>query len=385
LPGNEAGYWGNYGVCDLPWRTVEKAVAHMSQQHPDADYIIWTGDLVPHDVWSTEKAENLDIINRLMTLMRNYFPNTPLYPTLGNHESSPVNTFAPPEITDPEFNTAWLYDEAARQWASWLSAEVSQTIRYGGYYTALVKPGLRIVSMNMNYCYTFNWWTLSVSQDPASGLLWLSKVLEEAEAVNEKVHILSHIPPGNSDCLTIFSREYVKLINRYESTVAAQFFGHTHAEEFKIFYDKTGPDGRATNVAFIGGSLTTYDAINPGYRVYIVDGERAGSSYAVLDHTTWHTNLTEANANPDRDPIWEPLYSARAEYGLPDLSPSSMEAFVDRMRSDDYLFNLYMKNFHKAANTDLVESCDSACKTKELCSMVTTNFKDQSHCTTLAL
>ena len=34
LTGNEAGYWGNYGVCDLPWRTVEKAVAHMSQQHP---------------------------------------------------------------------------------------------------------------------------------------------------------------------------------------------------------------------------------------------------------------------------------------------------------------------------------------------------------------
>ena len=57
----------------------------------DADYIIWTGDLVPHDVWSTDKAENLLIIDRLMDLMRTYFPNTPIYPTLGNHESSPVN------------------------------------------------------------------------------------------------------------------------------------------------------------------------------------------------------------------------------------------------------------------------------------------------------
>lgn len=97
------------------------------------------------------------------------------------------NSFAPPEITDPEFSTAWLYDEADRQWARWLPAEVSSTIRYGGFYTALVQPGLRIVSMNMNYCYTFNYWTYYKSQDPASSLLWLSQILEEAELNGEKV------------------------------------------------------------------------------------------------------------------------------------------------------------------------------------------------------
>jgi len=383
LPGNEAGYWGNYGVCDLPWRTVEKAVVHMSQQHPDADYIVWTGDLVPHDVWSTEKAENLYIIDRLMTLMKTYFPNTPLYPTLGNHESSPFNVFSPPEVIDPEFSNAWLYDEAARQWASWLPAEVSETIRYGGYYTTLAKPGLRIVSMNMNYCYNLNLWTLSVSQDPASGLLWLSQVLEQAEAANEKVHILSHIPPGNSDCWTIFSREYVKLINRYESTVAAQFFGHTHAEEIKIFYETTGTESRATNVAFIGGSLTTYDGINPGYRVYTVDGERPNSSFAVLDYITWYTNLTEANANPDRDPLWETLYAARAEYGLSDLSPSSVDAFVNRLATDQALYDLYLRNFNKGSGTGTSGECDAACKAEMLCSIVTADFGDQSHCVAL--
>jgi sphingomyelin phosphodiesterase len=98
-----------------------------------------------------------------------------------------VYSFAPPEITDPEFNTAWLYDEADRQWARWLPAGVSSTIRYGGFYTALVQPGLRIVSMNMNYCYTLNYWTYYKSQDPASSLLWLSQVLEEAELAGEKV------------------------------------------------------------------------------------------------------------------------------------------------------------------------------------------------------
>ncbi len=97
------------------------------------------------------------------------------------------HSFAPPEITDVEFNTAWLYDEADRQWARWLPAEVSSTVRYGGFYTALAQPGLRIVSMNMNYCYIFNYWTYYKSQDPASILTWLNQVLEDAESAGEKV------------------------------------------------------------------------------------------------------------------------------------------------------------------------------------------------------
>lgn len=94
--------------------------------------------------------------------------------------------FAPPEVTDTDYNTNWLYNDADLQWSKWLPADASSTIRYGGYYTALVRPGLRIVSMNMNYCYTLNWWTLYKSQDPASGLSWLVKILLNAEQTSEK-------------------------------------------------------------------------------------------------------------------------------------------------------------------------------------------------------
>ena len=85
------------------------------------------------------------------------------------------------------------------------------------------------------------------------------------------MHILAHIPPGNLDCWHIFSREFNKIINRFESTVAAQFYGHTHKEEYKIFYDDLG---RPVNVGFVAGSLTTYSDINPGYRIYTVDARR---------------------------------------------------------------------------------------------------------------
>lgn len=96
-----------------------------------------------------------------------------------------------------------------------------------------------------------------------------------------QVHILSHIPPGNGDCWTIFSREFAKIINRFESTVAAQFYGHTHNDEYKIFYDAVQTD-RPINVAFVAPSLTTYSNMNPGYRTYTIDGPRSGSTWVCL-------------------------------------------------------------------------------------------------------
>ena len=119
-PSHAAGYWGDYRTCDIPMRTIEKALGHMSRQHPvrcprsiqfllnveeettvsttirflsqDVDYIIWTGDLIPHNVWSSDRSENVLIMRKLINLFRQYFPTTPIYPTLGNHEGSPVNS-----------------------------------------------------------------------------------------------------------------------------------------------------------------------------------------------------------------------------------------------------------------------------------------------------
>ncbi len=99
-----------------------------------------------------------------------------------------MHRFAPPEVTIEELSSEWLYRDAERLWTKFgLPEEVAITIRHGGYYTTLARPGLRIVSLNTNYCYTFNWWTLSAVKDPASGLQWLLKVLEDAELAGEKV------------------------------------------------------------------------------------------------------------------------------------------------------------------------------------------------------
>lgn len=88
-------------------------------------------------------------------------------------------------------------------------------------------------------------------------------------------HVLSFV------CFSIIikcllSNEEVTVF-RYESTITAQFFGHTHNDEFELFYD-TSDLGRAVNVAFIGPSVTPYADLNPGYRIYYVDGDHDKST-----------------------------------------------------------------------------------------------------------
>ena len=53
---------------------------------------------------------------------------------------------------------SWLYDELDTEWRRWLPEQTSTTVRRGAFYSVLVKPGFRIISLNMNYCNNKNWY-----------------------------------------------------------------------------------------------------------------------------------------------------------------------------------------------------------------------------------
>lgn len=50
-----------------------------------------------------------------------------------------------------------------------------------------IQPGLRVVSLNMNFCAPENFWLLVNSTDPADQLQWLVYILQESEIKGEKV------------------------------------------------------------------------------------------------------------------------------------------------------------------------------------------------------
>jgi len=354
-----AGYWGDYRRCDTPLRTIDNMLQQIATVHgPTLDYIIWTGDLPPHDVWNQTREENLNIIRQSHQLLLQHFPNTPIFPALGNHESAPVNSFPPPQIGG-RHSISWLYDELDREWQRWLPATASATVRRGAFYSVLVKPGFRIVSLNMNYCNNKNWWLLLNATDPAQELSWLVYELQAAELNQEKVHILGHIPPGHTDCLAVWAKNYYRIVDRYSATVSAQFFGHTHYDEFSL----TGSGVNASGVMYIGPSITPYPSLNPGYRLYHVEKQH---NKMVTDHETWVMDLGKANRFGR--PHWYRLYSARQAYGMASLAPQEWDRLVHRMAADERLFQKYYRFYMKAASVR--DKCDAECKKRLLCDIV---------------
>ncbi|KOC60419.1 Sphingomyelin phosphodiesterase, partial [Habropoda laboriosa] len=316
-----AGRWGDYRKCDTPKRTVEHMLKHIVDTHSDIDYILWTGDLPPHDVWNQTRDENLKVLHETVTQLIEMFPGIPIFPALGNHESAPVNSFPPPFVPK-ENDISWLYDALDKHWRRWLPA------------------------------------------DPVSELQWLVYELQGAEMNGEKVHIIGHIPPGHSDCLKVWSRNYYQIINRYESTITAQFFGHTHYDEFQLFYDTTDLE-RALSIAYICPSVTPYYNLNPGYRIYYVDGDHAKTTRMVVDHESWVMNLKEANLYDY--PIWYKLYSVRQAYQMSSLLPLDWDSLIDKMSNEPSFFDLYYKHYYK--NSPVRPHCNDDCRKRLLCDL----------------
>ncbi|CAG9764151.1 unnamed protein product [Ceutorhynchus assimilis] len=329
----------------------------------DIDYILWTGDLPPHDIWNQTKEYNLNVIRTTIEMVIKAFPDTPIFPAIGNHEASPSGNFAPPWMKDTSHSTSWIYNELGKSWSRWLPQATNNTVHRGAFYSVLLRPSFRLISINTNYCHSLSWWLLVNSTDPASELKWLVNQLQHAENKGEKVHIIGHIAPGSSDCMKIWSRNFYEIVHRYESTIKALFYGHSHADEFEVFYETT-EYSRPTAVAYLAPSVTTYTNYNPAYRIYYIDGDHEDSTRA--NHETWTFDLETANV-PNNEPLWYKLYSAKEAYRMASLRPEQWNNLIDNMVTNEERFEEFYRNYYR--NSPVTPSCDTNCKVQILCDL----------------
>ncbi|PNI79629.1 SMPD1 isoform 2 [Pan troglodytes] len=122
-----AGYWGEYSKCDLPLRTLESLLSGLGPAGP-FDMVYWTGDIPAHDVWHQTRQDQLRALTTVTALVRKFLGPVPVYPAVGNHESTPVNSFPPPFI-EGNHSSRWLYEAMAKAWEPWLPAEALRTLR----------------------------------------------------------------------------------------------------------------------------------------------------------------------------------------------------------------------------------------------------------------
>ncbi|TDG49237.1 hypothetical protein AWZ03_004326 [Drosophila navojoa] len=365
-----AGHWSDYRDCDTPKHLIVNAFEQIKKEHA-LDWIYHTGDVPPHNVWSTTRQGNMDMLTEIDQLLAEHFPKVPIYPCLGNHEPHPANVFGNAEIPDA-LRVDWLYQHVWSLWSKWLPKEAEATVRRGGYYTLALREGQRIVALNSMDCYLYNWWLFYDGSIVLEQLQWFHDTLLAAEKAGERVQVLTHIPSGDGDCWTEWSREYNRIVARFSRVITGIYNGHTHKDEMNVHYTETG---LAMAVSWNGGSLTTFSYKNPNYRIYRLHAK----TLQVLDHHTYTINLTEANLKPNEPPTWKKEYEF-GETFTKNTSAAGIDQLLEDMAKKPDLLRLFWRYKMTEADPKLAAGCDERCLNSTICRIATSRWNEKQRC-----
>jgi len=286
-----------------------------------------------------------------------------VYPALGNHDTWPVD-----QLPNPPDNN-WLLSKIAQFWQDWLPDEtVQKTLLYGGYYTTVVVPGLRIVSLNTLYYDSHN--IVDEGSDPAQQWAWFESVLAMAKTNGEKVWILAHIYPGNGEAIDSYSVNFQNLFAVYNQTIIGNFFGHSHKDQFGLFRNPNSTDHEVLGMMYIAPSVTPQSIMNPSARVYIYDRD----TFEILDYQQYHVDLKQANKEGTMN--WTLLYTASSAFNIGDMSFYSWENLAQRLQNDEVAWNSYWTIY----NGNITQKCNDKCRQEILCAINYVNPDDLKNC-----
>jgi sphingomyelin phosphodiesterase len=343
-----AGPLGNHG-CDTPHQLADSIVGAINATN--ASFSIFTGDVVDGAVWLVNQEDVTADINLFSEEFRMGL-SAPVYPTLGNHESSPVNSFPRNTTEDHANDVSWVFETSSAQWSPWIGQTAAdQLIHHSGSYSLVVpNTNLRIISLNSGFWYKMNLWLYDSDNqqpDPNSLLAYLVSQLQVAEDLGQRVWITAHMSPGGGDTFHDQSNYYDQVIQRYKHTIANQFFGHTHSDEFQLAYSNYSDRTKdtVTSMAWIAPSLTPRSG-NPAFKVYDVDPD----TYEIMDAKVYSANLSHPEYQIE--PVWNMLYSARDLYGplisgglnpSDPLSPSFWHQVTEVLETNDETFRTFQR------------------------------------------
>lgn len=380
-PGNNSFPAGPYGeaTCDAPLDLEQSMYKAINELVPDAKFNLFTGDIVDHAIWNTTQPQNTIDMNDAYKRMSSSF--NLVYGTAGNHESSPVNAFQ--TLVEGNGNS-WIYDVLSNAWTQWVGTSAASQAKSTGYYSVTYPGGkLRIISLNTNFYYIENFWMYekTLEKDPDGQFAWLVNELQAAEDAGDRAYIMGHMPMGTADAFHDYSNYFDQIVNRYENTIAALFFGHTHKDEFELAYSNYSDRSfsTASAVSYICPSMEPGSGY-PAFRVYSVDPV----SYAVLDSVTYFADMTNPSYQTS-GPVWTKYYSAKDAYGPlvspqpgagDELTPAFWHNVTVAFEESQSNLNTYLAHQSRGYK---VESCTGACATQEICQVRAMRSQDNCY------
>ncbi|KAF8478320.1 sphingomyelin phosphodiesterase [Gautieria morchelliformis] len=361
--------FGNH-KCDSPADLATSLLDAMNQIASQSRFSIFTGDVIEGATWLVNKSEGLVDLSAWNSQMASKV-GAPVYGAIGNHDTAPVNSF-PRSDTNTTMDSQWVFDTQSEGWARWIHRTAANELDHTSGSYAIIVPGtdLRIISVNTQYWYPQNLWlydTDNMPVDPNGILSFIVTQLQAAEDAGQRAWIIGHIPAGKADIFHDQSNYYDQIVQRYINTIAGQFFGHSHKDQFEIAYsdfNNQNPD-TADSIALICPALTPTSG-NPAFKLYDIDPD----TYEVMDAKVYMTNITDPSFQ--EGPTWELYYSARDSYGalVGELGPrdalnaSFWHKLTEVFEANDTAFQLWNT---RQSRGGAVTPCTGSCKNVTIC------------------
>mmetsp|Transcript_17797 Transcript_17797/g.12745 ORF Transcript_17797/g.12745 Transcript_17797/m.12745 type:complete len:103 (+) Transcript_17797:992-1300(+) len=95
-----------------------------------------------------------------------------------------------------------ILDYNLKIWDQWLTEDAKKEYQTAGYYSQklVLKDGTEtnthLIAINTESCYIFNFYLMSLRNDPGFELDWFESKLAELEANGESAILLGHVPVG---------------------------------------------------------------------------------------------------------------------------------------------------------------------------------------------
>uniref|UniRef100_T1INL5 Uncharacterized protein n=1 Tax=Strigamia maritima TaxID=126957 RepID=T1INL5_STRMM len=286
------GLYGDFS-CDSNMLLLKDSVQAMKKIHPKPDFILWTGDNVPH-LTDEEVDWNLvfSSINKTTRAITDVFSDTMIIPVLGNHDVHPYKHF--PWSTFSDYCERYL---TTGGWGNLIPLDQQENWKKGAYYSVHINPQLTILVVNT---FLYQFYEQDIGSDPKGQFAWLTSQLQTAKDKNTKVIVTSHIPPGyqapeGQFLAHPYVEKYLAIINNFSQVISTQIYAHLHRDTFRLLRDINGEF--KTN-AFLGPSVTPWkypknatQGNNPCVRLYNYDLK----SNELLDYQQYCLNFTLAN------------------------------------------------------------------------------------------
>lgn len=350
---------------------LKSAFEAMHHKIEKPDFMIFTGDYICHDFGENYTKysgnSNMDDMHKFLLKTITYitkqattiFPEVLIIPTFGNNDSYCGDYHLQ---NNGEFlqDFSKLYKPIL---GNCLSTTEAVNFEKHGYYSikSPLNTSLKIISLNSIYFsikyqsdkYTWNCNCQNPKQNQDSiaqkELKWFEEQLADSKIKNEKVWIITHIPPGinvfntiekNTDKNNVkavlywnekYNKQYLDLLETYSNQIFTTMTGHTHMDDFKLHNTNS-----SASYIHISPSVSPVFGNNPAFQ--IIDYNITQSKFT--DYTTYFINIE------DQQPTqWKKEYSFTETYPVKNLDAMAYDSLYTAMNTDSTYRLKYSHNF----------------------------------------